>query len=173
MSKILSFLDSFRLTLAQWASLSAVAIIGGLIAALKLEGSRVHRLQVQLLETQSQQQLDQAKAATQTALDRYTAARQAYLKAGGVLLLILCLGLTPPARGGQVDPLLPKCQSALSACDALVNAQQSQIAILNKQVDQWKKEAEKDQPSLIQSESWILWVVLGGLAGFGAARLVK
>lgn len=62
-----------------------------------------------------------------------------------VLTVLFLLSLSSPARSDQ--SLLPKCQSALSACDLLVKAQATEIDVLNDSIKQWKKQAEAAAPS--------------------------
>jgi len=43
-------MNNIKLTLTQWAILALVVIIGILIVALKLQGSRLHLLKLQLMQ---------------------------------------------------------------------------------------------------------------------------
>lgn len=169
MSKILSYLDSIKLTLAQWGIVSVVTIIGGLVALLKLQGSRLHKAQIKLLDQNFTYKLDTAAKNTKNAGTAYQTAKDAYLNAGGTLLLMLCL------VGSQVrgDDLLPKCQYALSACDTLVKTQQTENTILKNAVEQWKKEAVKGEQSELQSFPWYIWVGMGILTGITVGRSFK
>jgi DUF1680 family protein len=80
MSTITTYLSNLRLSLTQWGLLTASVIIGGLVAALRLQGSRLHSAQVSLLTdhlNNTQAQYDQK---VQTAKDRFNAALGAYNK---------------------------------------------------------------------------------------------
>ena len=48
--KLIGYLNKLQLTTTQWAMLAMAAIISGLVTALKIEGSALHRAQVKLLE---------------------------------------------------------------------------------------------------------------------------
>lgn len=50
MSKLLSVFNSISLTLTQWVILTMAAVISGLVFALRLQGSKLHKAQVELLE---------------------------------------------------------------------------------------------------------------------------
>lgn len=80
MSKVLDFLGNLHLSLLQWLLLSASTVIGGLVIALKAQGSRLHKAQVQLLSIQystaivkQDADVEKAKEAYRTALGLYTA----------------------------------------------------------------------------------------------------
>jgi hypothetical protein len=59
------------------------AIVGLLVAALKLQGSRLHKTQVQLLDQQWDVKTASAQEAVNKAKLAYHAARKAYTDAGG------------------------------------------------------------------------------------------
>lgn len=80
MNKIYTFMQSIKLTLTQWVIVSLAATVGLLVAALRLQGSRLHYAQLQLLEANynAQDQTDdeavaKAKEAYKKALDSYNA----------------------------------------------------------------------------------------------------
>lgn len=84
MKTLITYLGNLRLSLTQWGLLTASVIIGGLVAALRLQGSRLHSAQVSLLTdhlNNTQAQYDQ-KVATSKA--RFQASLDAYNKAMGV-----------------------------------------------------------------------------------------
>ena len=83
--KILAYIDSIKLTLTQWLVLTLSAIIGGLLLALRLQGSKLHKVQVQLLETQVNAQEDTDDHNVGEARNRYQTALNEFLKAGGTL----------------------------------------------------------------------------------------
>lgn len=82
MNIALSFLSNLKLTVTQWALLCATVVIGGLVTALSLQGTRLHKTQVNLLQAQfgntMQQQdarVDAARAAFEAAVNEYEANR--------------------------------------------------------------------------------------------------
>jgi hypothetical protein len=82
MKTLITYLSNLRLSLTQWGLLTASFIIGGLITALKLQGSRLHSAQVSLLtehlnntQNQADAKVDAAKARFQSALDAYNAVK--------------------------------------------------------------------------------------------------
>lgn len=81
LTKVGSFFSSISLNLTQWVILSMATVIGGLLAALSLQGSRLHKAQVQLLEQHLQGVSDGDDAGIKTSRDRFTAALNAYRKA--------------------------------------------------------------------------------------------
>jgi hypothetical protein len=154
METILSYLRGIKLSLADWLAITIVGAFSGLMAALKIQGTRLHKAQVALLEQTAAQ-------GTQTAKDQYQTALTAFLKAGGTLLLLLCLS-TPAAAQPYAQ-----CQTALSACDKLVKQQDVQITTLKTGID------VSPVPSFWQSIPWPVWVLVGGVAGFGMGRAFR
>lgn len=82
MSIITNWLSGVKLTFAQWIGASAALVIGLLVAALKLQGTRLHKAQTDLLKEQFSRamdaqdaQVDAAKAAWQDALKAYEDAK--------------------------------------------------------------------------------------------------
>jgi hypothetical protein len=47
---MLSWLENIRLSLTQWLWLSTAAVIGFLVAALRIQGSRLHKAQIDALK---------------------------------------------------------------------------------------------------------------------------
>lgn len=85
LSTALSFLKNLKLSLDQWIAVGLATLIGGLVAALKIQGSRLHRAQVDLLQ-QKFDQADQANAdKVADAAVAYAKAKAAYTGAGGKL----------------------------------------------------------------------------------------
>lgn len=76
MTKLLAFLSSIRLTLAQYAAMGGAALLGLLVVALKVQGSRLHKAQIQLLEVQVEQGLGDAASAVIAAKRAYRLARR-------------------------------------------------------------------------------------------------
>lgn len=91
-----------------------------------------------------------------------------------VVSILLTIGSCPtlaPAEGlhGAAGPvqdspqaLLPKCQSALSACDVLQKDQDEQIKALQAQTTEWKHQAAANS---LTGSSITLYTALGGAAG--------
>ena len=67
-------LSSIKLTLQQWGLVTLATLVGILVIVLKLQGSRLHYAQLQLLEANF-------KAQDQTDDDAVKAAKEAYEKA--------------------------------------------------------------------------------------------
>lgn len=82
---MLSFLGNLKLSLTQWLGALAAGAIGLLVLALKIQGSRLHRAQVQLLEVKLDGPVDDADKLQGAALGKYQRALEAYKKAGGSL----------------------------------------------------------------------------------------
>jgi hypothetical protein len=154
METILSYLKDIKLSLADWIAITVVTAFSGLLAALKIQGTRLHRAQVVILEQTAAQ-------GTQKAKDQYQTALTAFLKAGGTLLLLLFL-----ATPANAQPYA-QCWTALSACDKLTRQQDVQITALQKGID------TNPVPSFWQSIPWPVWVVVGAAVGFGVGRSVK
>ena len=75
---MLTYLSNLRLSLTQWGLLTASVIIGGLVAALRLQGSRLHSAQVSLLTEHLNNAQNQADANVESAKARFAAALEAY-----------------------------------------------------------------------------------------------
>lgn len=158
MSTILSFFNRIRLNLTQWLVVTVALVIAGLVEALRIQGSRLHKAQVALLE-------QSAAKGTQEAQKAYDDAKAAYLRAGGTLILALCLALPTHSPAGGDPNLLPACELALQACDQLVTAQKDQIKVLEQAAD------TNPPPSFLQSIPWPMWFILGTLAGVGVGAV--
>jgi hypothetical protein len=81
--RVLPFFKNLKLSLAEWLSVSAVVIIGGLVAALKLQGSQLHSAQVKLAGAARDARAAQDDKDSTAADQRYQTLRAEYLKAGG------------------------------------------------------------------------------------------
>lgn len=84
-SYVTSLFKSINLSLYQWLIVTAAAVFGGLVIALRLEGSEVHRLQVRLLEETIDSKLHQQQAITDNLQGVYGKALKSYEDAGGKL----------------------------------------------------------------------------------------
>lgn len=83
MSTLLSWLSSLRLSLIQWTTLILAGTVGALVIALKAQGTRLHRAQIQLLLA-TMNQTDTAKEEAVTrAREAFQAAMKDYMDAGG------------------------------------------------------------------------------------------
>lgn len=177
LSKVIGFLNNVKLSFTQWLGFLGATLIGVLVIALRIQGSRLHRAQIKLLDQDWKAKEANASELTDLARERYRAAVYDYLQAGGKWLLIACLLLSPlPSRGeeAQGDPsvLLPKCVNALQACDNLTTSQDNQIKLLQKEVEDWRDKAEtEDGKSLLDFVPWYLWAVVGGVAGYVVGRV--
>lgn len=85
MSIILSWLSDIKLSLKQLAALSLATLIGGLVIALRIQGSRLHQAQTQLLELRFHASMDQQDARVDAAKAAFSKAKKAYTEAGGEL----------------------------------------------------------------------------------------
>lgn len=85
MTTILSLLRNLKLTLVEWLALSLAVAFGGLVAALKVQGSRLHAAQVELLQQRLQAREQQDAKDSTAALAVYQKERDAYVDAGGAL----------------------------------------------------------------------------------------
>ena len=78
MSKILSFLSNIKLTAYQWTMGSLAAIAAGLVVALKLQGSKLHSVQVELLRATYGATMTQQDAKVEGARKKFLDALAAY-----------------------------------------------------------------------------------------------
>jgi hypothetical protein len=78
--KVWRLANSIQLNLTQWLLLGMATAIGGLTVALKLQGSRLHALQVQLLEKNIQITISSDDNAVKMARDKFNEAYEAYLR---------------------------------------------------------------------------------------------
>jgi hypothetical protein len=78
MGTLLAYLKDFKLSITQWLLLSMAAVIAGLVGLLRLQGSRFHNTQVQLLHQQFRQAMDQQDQRVDAAKDRFEKALQEY-----------------------------------------------------------------------------------------------
>jgi hypothetical protein len=74
MSTVFNFLTNLKLTISQWAMACMAAIIAGLVIALDLQGSKLHKAQVDILRAT----FGAAMTKQDTIVDN---AREAYLNA--------------------------------------------------------------------------------------------
>lgn len=75
---MINWLNNLKLTLTQWLLVSGAALVGSLVVALKLQGSRMHGLQVQLLQANFKAQDKTDDDAVLTARKSYAQALQEY-----------------------------------------------------------------------------------------------
>lgn len=78
MSLITNWLSGVKLTFTQWIGASAALVIGVLVAALRLQGTRLHRTQTELLAAQFGRTMDQQDAKVEAAKKAWQEALQAY-----------------------------------------------------------------------------------------------
>lgn len=77
MNSIINFLSSLKLTLLQWIAISLAAIVGGLVALLKIQGGRLHAAQVAVLKANMANYTERSASARIA----YNQAKMAYEKA--------------------------------------------------------------------------------------------
>jgi hypothetical protein len=85
MSRLLQFLQNRRLSVTQWLGVMAAGAIGLLVLALRIQGGRLHKAQVQLLEVKTDGPVSDADKLRAAALGRYQRELDAYKAAGGTL----------------------------------------------------------------------------------------
>ena len=85
MSYITDFLSNIKLSLTQIGLLIGSSIIGGLLLALKLQGTELHRAQLKLLEQSFHNAMDLQDNKVDAARQAFQAAKDAYVEAGGEL----------------------------------------------------------------------------------------
>lgn len=160
----LSFLKALGLSAQEYLFLALASAISALILAFELQGSRLHKAQVQLMDQRLKSKGDRLAQATQNDKDAFRDALNSFIRAGGTFLLFMGL-LTPhSASSAPPGPTLAQCEHTLGLCSKVVGDQDSQIKDLQYQVAQWKKEAYKGQsdPSVLFGS-----VIAGGLGGAG------
>lgn len=85
MAKLLRILDSVQLNLTEWFIVGLAATVAGLVAALKLQGSRLHKAQLELLDHRFAVTDERTQTAADNAKLAYMKARNDYKNAGGKL----------------------------------------------------------------------------------------
>lgn len=83
LTRIWSKVANLRLSLTQWAFVSMASIIGVLVGLLELRGSQLHKVQVQLLETNIKNQDDKDSKAVADATMAFGKAYMNYKANGG------------------------------------------------------------------------------------------
>lgn len=58
----MSWLNNIKLSISQWISITALAVIGTLVVALRLQGGKLHATQIALLESQLNNTMDKDDA---------------------------------------------------------------------------------------------------------------
>lgn len=157
--------------LQEYTIMAVVALIGGLVAALKLQGFQLHRAQVLLLKGQIEAKEAANAEITQKAYDTYKDALNSYIQAGGTMLILLASLWLPSSLHAATNgpscpqsPLFNKCVEALSDCDKLQRAQEMQIADLHEDVDKLVKQVSLETTKGVDAAGAAGFVV-GGLGG--------
>jgi hypothetical protein len=88
---------------------------------------------------------------------------------GWVFLTALAAVLVVGTCKGESPPPQTKCQSALSACNDLVNVQDAQITLLKAEVADYRKRVDEG----LQNTPITLYTVLGGALAGGTIGLVR
>lgn len=83
LSKLTGFLSGLKLSATEWLLVGSATIIAGLVAALKLQGSRLHKAQVDLLSQKFQVTNDKLSKQSSDAHEAYQKALGSYLDARG------------------------------------------------------------------------------------------
>lgn len=83
MTSILGFLKGVRLSITGWLVVSMGLAIGVLVAALKLQGSRLHKAKLKLIEKEIDVRDDQDSHKVFDALEKYTKSLKDFQDAGG------------------------------------------------------------------------------------------
>lgn len=78
-NKALEFLDKLQLSFMQWVLLTGAAVIGGLVYALRLQGSRLHRAQVDLLHERVNNTNEKDQESVKAARDRFNKSLSDYI----------------------------------------------------------------------------------------------
>jgi len=81
MSTLIGYITKAQLTVTQWVLLAMATAISGLVAALELQGSRLHWAQIQLLEQNLQVVDSSDDKAMLDARNRFHEAYKAYVRA--------------------------------------------------------------------------------------------
>jgi hypothetical protein len=80
---VVKILDNIKMSAAQWLIVSVTALVGGLVVALKIQGGRLHRAQIELLAHQRDDVEKASAAKTKAAYDVYSDALDQFFRAGG------------------------------------------------------------------------------------------
>jgi hypothetical protein len=82
MNTVLSFLSNLKLTITQWALMLLTLVVAALVVALRLQGTRLHATQVNLLKAQfgnamslQDAKVDAARTAFENAIQEYEDAK--------------------------------------------------------------------------------------------------
>lgn len=74
----MSWLSNIKLTIGQWIGVMAAATIGLLVAALRLQGGRLHKAQSELLKEQFGRAMDKQDQKVEAAKKKWQDALAAY-----------------------------------------------------------------------------------------------
>ncbi len=80
LSKLADFGNNIKLSLTQWLLLLLATTVGALVAALRLQGSQLHKAQVDLLESRVDNTIANDEEARVAAVQKFQAAYTAYLR---------------------------------------------------------------------------------------------
>lgn len=171
---MIDFIKGLKLNAQDAAIAAIVALIGGLVAALKLQGYQLHKAQVQLLKGQIEAKEARNADISQKAYDTYKDALNSYIKAGGTWLVLMFLWLPHPLRAAERVtncPQLQKCVNVLQDCDKLQQAQHAQIVELLQ--DQAKLENKVVSEEMGQSKAAAASGAVVGIIGGACLWSVK
>lgn len=80
---MIDWVKGLKLSVTQWLSVTALAVIGSLIVALKLQGSRLHKAQVDLLKSVWLNKEQGINSKVDDAYKAYHMARKDFIDNGG------------------------------------------------------------------------------------------
>lgn len=171
MTKLLSYLGQVKLSIQQYTLIILSGAVGILVLMLKLQGSKIHSLQIQLLTQQFKTIDDSDDAAIASAKARLQSAKEAFLKASKTLLIALISASL--LFGGPRVQAKPQ-ESPIKACKALMAACDETIALEDKEINDLKSQlktiaAQKD-PSHIPA--WV-YLTLGAAVGILTVKVLK
>lgn len=172
MSSILSFLKNLQLTAQQWLAALAATVIGALVVAMKVQGSLLHKAQINVLKLTLKPKLDQDQFSVDKAQQAYDRILQDYLSSGGKLVLTALLL-------SSLVQATPQCSDVLKGCDDLIKTQAQQIVDLKDANAKWEKMAKKgpsdgSAPTVVGSlaSGAAAGAILGGALGLGLGAAV-
>ena len=77
---MIEFLKNLKLSITQWLGVTAAAVIGFLVLALKLQGSKLHKAKVDLLKERLDRKIDEKTKKVRAARKKFQDAMDDYLE---------------------------------------------------------------------------------------------
>lgn len=78
MNILFTFLSNLKLSLQQYIYFTVALVVGGLVVALRVQGSKLHKAQVQVLQFHYGATMDQQDGKVEASRERYLKALEAY-----------------------------------------------------------------------------------------------